>query len=484
MTPSFDRLTRQLPLLGLALYLTYHVGVGLGAPPNGFHKWREADTATVAENFARQDGNFLRPRVNHLNPDPDRPVTDVVGMELPVYNYAVSLLYRAFGMSHAWPRALSALGGLALALGVAALARRCGGDRGTVGLAAYFAAFSPLVAFYSHKIQPDVWALALTVLGVDAFLRWIDGGRRRDGVLTALLLALAGGMKPTFFFVGLPMLWMLVRRKGWQGLRRPGPWCIALGALAPAFLWLSYARRLTEVYGWGYFYLGGDMLAEMASLFEAQFYQNVLLTWPFELAVGVPALVFVGVSLSRERRRESSQLAYIWLIGAYVVFILAAGHCASPHDYYYLPAVPAFVLLAAFGARRSLESSRRWLRRGALALILLLPLATLARIDGRFGPSVDFATLRTQIASNIAPSALALALDPTPGILLYETGLKGWVRAPGATAEDVKAAVRRGATVLVADTAKSPLLPEVQALLGAPVVTVGGLQIFPIAELR
>jgi hypothetical protein len=460
---------RLLPSLALLVYLALHVP-GITQAPNGFHRWREADTATVAENFARQDAAIWRPRVNRFNRG-----TDIVGMELPAYNYAVSLLYRVFGFAHLWARLLSAAGGLVLALGVGALARAYRADASTQRLAAYVAAFSPLVVFYSMKIQPDVWAAALTVWSVVHFRVWVEANGRRRALAAALLLAVAGGIKPTYFFAGLPMLWTLVRVRGARGILSPSAWAVAVLALAPAFAWLHYARGLTETYGWDYFYLGGDMLTEMAGVFDRRFYQNLFLTWPIEMAVGVPAFLFAAWALYRERARETTRLSVVWIGGCFVVFVLAAGHCAAPHDYYYLTAVPAFALLAAAGFRAALDASRAWLRRFAVTVLVILPVASYGRIRQRLEPGIDFARVRASATSQLPPRTLAVAIDETPGTLLYDTGLKGWQVTPDASADEVRTWLAQGATVVLAEPGRTPVRDDVAALLGSVVFAVDGL---------
>src|SRR5688500_12663916 len=88
----------------LVAFVLVHL-VGIDAPPNGFHVWRESDTATVAENFATEAMDFRAPRINMRGLGPG-----IVGTELPVYTYATALAYRTLGFSHAWPRLLSLLG--------------------------------------------------------------------------------------------------------------------------------------------------------------------------------------------------------------------------------------------------------------------------------------------------------------------------------------------------------------------------------------
>lgn len=454
------------------LFVVCHLR-GIDAPPNGFHKWRETDTATVAENFATESMNFFAPRVNL------RDAGDgVVGMELPVYNYATALLHRALGFSHLWPRLLSLIAGIWLLFGIYAMARKLGGDEWTARIAMFLAAFSPLVGFYATKIQPDVLGLALTVWGFVQFLDWTDGPSKRSLLTSAACLALAGAVKPTFLFVGLPMAWILWTERGRDFWREPAVWMLAGTVVLPAFGWLAYARGLSERVGSTYFYLGGDLLAEMQGLLSRQFYQNTLLTWPWEMALGLPATLIL--LLGFRRRFEGMAVTLVWLAGAFVVFAMAANHCATPHDYYFLPAVPALVFGAASVARRMLEQPSTWRRAATMLLLVGAAGYGVQRIQKRFDPAVDFAGARELGSRAVERGALVLAVDPLPGDVFYRAGLKGFRAAPPLTERDLIKASRLGAKYLVLPATESLIPAVVGKHVGARRWSAAGLTIYPL----
>ncbi len=456
---------------------------GISAPPNGFHLWRESDTAMVAENFATESMDFFQPRVHVRGTG-----TGIVGMELPVYGYASALLYRAFGFSHVWPRLLSTLGGLLMLLGLERVFRRLSGDPLLAVLGLYMAAFAPLVAFYSVKIQPDTWALAATVWGFVGFGRWLDGPRQgaaawRAWLLTVACLALAGSIKPTFLFVGLPMLYCLWQRDGVRGVVAWPHLLLGAVILTPIALWFKHARALTEAFGSAYFYLGGEWATELAGLFSPLFYQHLLLTWPWELAAGVPGTVLILYAFGHRRALAGGMPLLFWLAGCYVTFVLAAQHCATPHDYYYLPAVPVFAFGAAAGARWMLGDPRRWVRGMALGLLLIVPVYGYGRMRKRYDLQHDFAGVRaavqTAVAANGTAPGLAVAVDGVPGYLLYRAGLHGWHVTPDAAAADLPALQAQGARyVLVRRQASLP--QGLAALVGPALVSADDVVLLPL----
>jgi 4-amino-4-deoxy-L-arabinose transferase-like glycosyltransferase len=465
---------RRLPLIALAavvLHLAVHAP-HLAEPPGGFHRWRESDTATVAAAFLRNGLDFFTPEVNLVGPNG----TTRVGTELPVYTYATALAYETLGFTHVWPRLLSLLGALLLAASTAAVAARIAPGRPRLAATAgWLTLFCPLVLFYGGRIQPDVWGMALATTGAALFL-----GPRTPGrlLLAALCLALAGGIKPTFFFIGLPLLVALARDEGLaRAARRPALWVFAALSLLPAIVWLRHARALIAAFGAPYFYLGEGWTEALRELGNRQFYQNVFLTWPFELVIGLPLIPLFLYGARRLRELPGWPLLAAWVAGALVVFALAAGHCATPHDYYYLPLVPPLVLVLAHG----LTSLRKpGLVKLAACAVALAPLTSYLRVRARYADDPEFWALR-ESAARLPPEALVLAIDTMPGFQLYRVGRRGLQTLPDVRLRVVADAWNDGARYLVHEERNGKLSQAARAALSpAPVATAGPTAIYEI----
>lgn len=448
----------------------------LASPPNGFHTWREADTAQIAERFAADGASPTRPRVWHLGAAPDGEA----GSELPAYTFAVSRLYRAFGFSHAWARGLS----LAAAGAVVALIWSFGcwlglSSRGAL-LAAFAAGWAPLLLFYGRKIQPDVLGLACALGGFRAFLAYLGsrgGSRGLYALLAGVLLAIAGGIKPTLLGVGLPMLVALHRSDGWAGLRRPWTWVVALLALGLPVLWLKHASSLNTLRGDDYFYLGGNWLSELAGVLKPSFYQNVLLTWPFELAPGA-LIIIAAIILVRQREAlKVDPLLVAWIIAGLATCVMAAEHCATPHDYYYLPLLPPLALLAGAWIDRALATGipRAW-RVGLVAVVMGFPLYGTLRIAARFEERPGFEALRQALDEAGEREALAVAIDELPGDLLYRAGLRGWAIGPGAGPDQIAPYLARGASLVIVPQGEEGW-KSLAPMVGVTVAAAGGVEV-------
>jgi 4-amino-4-deoxy-L-arabinose transferase-like glycosyltransferase len=417
---------RTLVVILMAFFSAMLVRSGDG--PNGFHKWRESDTAAVAANFFGESWDFLAPRVDQRGSG-----SGIAGMELPVYNYAVALSYAASGgINHRFARVITAVGGVVALIGVWLCALQILGSVPAALASVAFVALSPLFFFYSRKIQPDVWALAFALHGLHLYMRsgLADRGRwLLQGIAAGLLLALAGSIKPTFLCFGASMLAWEWHRASLRQLFSLRNLVVAILAIVPVFAWIHFAQSVNFREGVAYFAVALDLSASFAALQTTAFWQNVFLTWLWEMQIGLPmAWVFVyGCYKIRQRPEPKIFLPLLsWVCGALLIFALVATHTSTPHDYYTLPIVPPLAMITAIGFVAALENRRIWLRRAALASAVLMLAYTPLRLKDRYGKPYDFHAGRTVADHYLDRDALVVAYDNAPGVLLYRIGRKGW----------------------------------------------------------
>ena len=90
----------KIPLL-LAVLLAAFFLVQLphlnNAPWEYYDSWRQTDTYTLAQNFARYDGNPLHPQFNY-----DGTGDNFVQLELQILPWLASLVYRIIGDDPYW----------------------------------------------------------------------------------------------------------------------------------------------------------------------------------------------------------------------------------------------------------------------------------------------------------------------------------------------------------------------------------------------
>jgi hypothetical protein len=445
-------------------------------PPNGFHTWRETDTVAVAYNFYTENWNFLQPRIDM------RGTGDgIVGMELPIYSYTTALLFALCGYSHLWPRLLTVGGGCLFLLGLHRLCKSTTGSAELAGLAIFLAATSPLLFFYSHKIMPDVWALALGVNGLACFVAWVLEARRWQAILSALCVALAAAVKPSALCIGLPMLALLVERHGVAFLRQWRYWLYGMACVLPAGIWWDYALQVNPATR-GYFYLGGNWAEIVAALQHKKFYQHALLTFPWELLIGLPMAWAFLYGLWHRCTLPRCRVLLWWIAGCYVAFVLLASHIATSHDYYTLPAVAPLAVITAWGVYRALAHHRPTLHLLAILALAVAPLLMYGRIAQRYSKPYDFFAGRVLADAYIPKHTKVITNDRTPGALLYRTGRKGWRLDRTAGVHGFFEAVRGGARFFVVENHQGYDLTPFQPYLAPPVYTHESITVYPIVS--
>jgi|GEM_PF-996933 len=432
----------------LVLFAIPHI-LTLWLPPNGYHKWRESDTAAIIENYYQEDMNPLHPRVNQRG---DK--SGITGMELPLYNYTAALLYHVLepdpetGPYFQIPRGLTLLAGLISLWLVFSIARFWLDELGAA-IAAWATACSPLFFYYSSKIMPDIWMLTLGLGSVLCYLHYLDNRKVVNLLGAGLLLVLSAAIKPLILCILLPFLVMSVRKSDHKLQGAVKALLFATVTIVPVVLWFLWARQVNIEHESPGFYLGENMGSFAEMLFSAQFFKKLFLQWPWELWIGWALVPVFLTGLVLSIRRRSLRASWWWVLAVYIVFIPMAQHARS-HDYYSLIIVPPLALLTALGASYLWEH-RRWYSRLALVLLLLAPMGTFARIHQRFGSGKDFYEVRSEVNKVIPRDALVICHDDNSAILLYQLNRHGWVVRDVDTHHEVDSLIKLGGQYFLSD---------------------------------
>lgn len=354
-------------LLALVLAIAAALrAVHLDAPVIGEHSWRQADTAAMARNFHEIELDLLHPRV-----DWGGTGSGLIESELPLFPFAVALLYRAVGVDEAWARLLALLLSLATIVWLYRLALATT-DAATALWAAAFVAVLPLSVHFGRAVMPEPLMMAASVGGLFHFLMWTRTGSRRQFATSAALVALACTVKLPCLYLGAPLLYLAWCRFGRSTPTRPALWAYAALVLVPTAAWYAHAHRLFLETGLtvGIWDLG-DKFSDLELITSARYWERVvvvrfahrLLTWP-----GL-ALFLIGLCLRRRSREE--RVFDAWLAG-FAVFVLVAGRGHYAHNYYQLPVLlPAAVFMGKPLARFLRAPLLRSPLRVALLLLVL-----------------------------------------------------------------------------------------------------------------
>ncbi len=328
-----------------ALLRLYH----LTAPYVDLSAWRSLDYASMARNFYEMSYALWLPRVDWAGPD------GLVESEFPILPWLVALVYPLTGVQAWLGRLLTLTCGLMGILYLFALVRRLLGERAAL-FSALVLVLNPLHLYFSRTFQPDVPMMAAVTAALYHLDRFLEGSRRH-GVATAAAVAMGGCLKLSALFVGLPMLVLIVARRGWHGMRDWRLWAIGIAGLLPVALWYAHARHLFLAHGYTVGILsGGHDKLQTSTYLSMPWWWRVMLTeriWKWILTpAGIPLFLTGLVSLVRAWRYPSTSrwrrhgvlTVLAWLCtGCLFVLIVAEGNLDMPH-YQLVAAVPGAVV--------------------------------------------------------------------------------------------------------------------------------------------
>ncbi len=416
----------------------------LNSPPTGHHGWRQSDTAAVARNFATEEFNIFRPRMDWRGDGPG-----YVEMEFPLYPAAAAGVYRLIGVHHWIPRLLAAFGATLAVLLMFELVTLTHGYRIAAWVAIVFA-WLPAGVFFGRAIMPEAWLLLAIVAGVYYFTLWSRTGKLLPLAGSAVAIAAAILLKLPALHVGLPLLFLAWSRLGFRCLFHPLMLVYAVTALAPGGPWYWHAAEMRHQYGNTFGVLHSDKWGSIGPLLTARWYHNMLGNIGADHlgVLGLPLLA-MGVMARGQARRNGMYLA--WAL-ACVIYLLLAARGNQVHDYYQIPMTPVM----AFFIGRALESW--WQRRPiAIVVVCITFLATstyfAARLFSRELPgNRQFDALASALAGCTSPNELVVFVGDwgqTDPCTLYLAGRKGWaLGAEEISPEHLDQLIKRGAVAL------------------------------------
>ncbi len=441
---------QKILLLIISVYFLSHL-IGITDPANGYHAWRESDTAAVNESFAKETTNIFLPRI-HQREDK----SGITGMEFPIYNFTAGMIQRVLPKSalaaHASARMLSTLIGLLALLGIFKLGSKLFSER-TGLFAAFFLLCSPLFFFYSRKIQPDIILVAASIWAVYYFLKAVEDDNKPNLIYSVLLASLASLIKPTALFIGVPFVYIIYRKNRSVGdLFKIKYIASGFVILALTFIWNSHAKNLQNEYGLFSFYLGGDMMAYWAKTNWCEFFHNIFVGWLSELFLGLGAMVGTVIGLIYLRKFEKNTgVVLSWILGAYIIFFFVSEHMSAFHDYYGFVAVPGLVLLAAYTFEKVIYSGNKFMKYFFSVLMVASAGLVYPRVQHRYGnyKNANFEQNRKVINKYIPADSRITIEDSSPAIELYRAGRFGWTFRPGAKPNVIEQQAKAGASYAV-----------------------------------
>jgi len=404
--------------------------IGIDQPFIDPWSWRQSDVAAIARNFLENGFHFTRPQIDWAGNQPG-----YVGTEFPVLPFMAALIYRSAGVQE-WIGRLQGV----LLFGAAlpfffGLVRRIFSEA-AAAWATFFYAFAPLSLVASRAFMPDVPSLSLAIIGLYFFLRWVDEGRFRWLVWSAILVSLALLIKLPTAIIGVPLFYLASRRDTFARnadvrahvpprqnfLARWELWFFAVVALIPSALWYWHAHRIsTKFYPYHFFGAGGFRIMSVAWYWEL-----VRQTAFSSLTLTLFALALLGALVVP---RAKYTRVFHWWLAAMLLFIFAAGY-GNRHQWYQLPLVPIAAVFA--GCACAWIAARGPIPRvipglGAVLLVFSFGISSYFCVQPLYRPAAaGLRNLGVELDQATTANALIIAATDGDPTVFYYAHRKGW----------------------------------------------------------
>lgn len=336
------------------------------SPVFDFHSWRQADTASIARNFVREDFSPLHPQVDFRG---DQAVGFVeTGFEL--HAFLAATLAKVVGFSTGLGRLVSVLSFPLSALLLWAFLRdRYGQGAAVVGTAIY-AVGLPLTMYVDRSILNEPLLTLLTFASFRSAQLYLRD--RRLPALAALIasMALIAIVKPTYLVAGAFVAGLFMERQGLRGLARWELWVVAAAAIGAGTAWFQHARTLHALTGLSFGVT--DKLFDAELLLSGRFVSKILTRLVKDVLgpVGIVAAIY-GVIVAR----QSGRWAEVFGLAAFVGYLAVVTTGNFAHNYYQLPVVPPAVCAIALGLVTAVDRSgarRSWPVERRIAVLAAL----------------------------------------------------------------------------------------------------------------
>jgi 4-amino-4-deoxy-L-arabinose transferase-like glycosyltransferase len=407
--------------------------------------WRQADDATIADNFFRGHWNIFLPMISWNGPG-----ENYVGYEFQLTTYIAAMLYHVFGQ-HDW---VARSVGVAFGLwGIFAFFRLTDllFGRSKALVCAAILAVAPGAVFTDRSFLPDPVMLSLILTCVWLFVAHQQNNTSRDLVLSGFSGALGCLTKLTGAIVGLPVVYLWARELP-PLLQARTAYILKYGAAGlavaiPIVGYYSFAVYVSRTYPPYHVGANGNWLWDESlwkwvrqGYFLREFGHTAGLFWGKPLL----ALALIGLVAPKTSNQPKAPhfFFHVWLASGVILYTFAARELVhNPWNFHIL--TPALAGLAAHGtcivaniASTAISAARTWVVTivvGAIAVIGSVNLQWLYAGYARQTVELGHALRRVSEPSDLVVTIGSAVGEPGA---IYYSGRAGWVFPPAGTDVD------------------------------------------------
>ncbi len=423
-------------LLILLTALTFRL-YKINSPLADLHSWRQADTAAVARNFARDGIDLMHPRYDDLssietgieNPQGYRMV------EFPLYNGIVATTYKLlpFFPLEVYGRLTTAFFSFVIiAIIYYLLFKEVSRFAGIIGSLVY--AIFPFFVFFSRVILPETTALAFAFLSILFMYIYTQKNLGRYAsflffIFSSIFFAIALLIKPTVIFYGISLLYLLVRKFRFDVIKKLETYLFFIFAFVPLLLWRMYIKNFPEGIP------ASDWLFTSVNTYQGLktiFLRPAFFRWIFFERIGemifgayLSFLFILGIL-----RRNTKFFLHSLLISALIyLFVFEGGNVQ--HEYYQTLILPPLAIFIAIGVDFLWSLRKNLLPAGLTFLIVgIVGLASFFfsyyKIKDFYNVPSDLTTISRIIKTLTQPDDKIVTDRSGDTTLLYLADRKGW----------------------------------------------------------
>lgn len=425
---SSGRLQTRLLLIGILTLGFMARAATVKSPVFDFHSWRQADTASIARNFLREDFNPLHPQVDSRG----EQAVGYVETGFEIHAFLTAALAKVAGFSTSLGRLVSVLSFPLSALLLWAFLRDRYGQPAAVTGTAIYAVGLPLSMYADRAILNEPLLVLLTFASFRSAQLYLRDGRPPALAGLFVAMALIAVVKPTYLIAGAFVAGLFVERHGGRGLARWELWAVGAVTVGAGVAWFQHARTLHAITGLSFGLT--DKLFDAELLFSGAFVSKIVVRIVKDVLgpVGVAGAIY-GVIVAR----QSGRWAELVGLAAFLVYLGAVTTGNFAHNYYQLPIVPPAICAMALGLTTAVErigQRRSWtsdrLIAGVAAVVWLAALTTFIRAASAhswYEVDYDRVHICEELVRTVPPGRRLAFLHYGSPDLLFCSDRKGWI---------------------------------------------------------
>lgn len=335
----------------------------INIPLADFHSWRQADTASVARNFLKNDFNLFQPKYDDLsniqsgleNPNGYRMV------EFPIYNAIFAYLYKIFPFFslEVWGRLTSIFFSLVIISIIYYLLLK-EKNRITAFFGSLIYAVFPFFVFYSRVILPETTALGFSMISI--FFLYLYTEKKENKfelvfyLISLIFFSISLLIKPTAIFFIFPLIYLFFKKKSLKIFTNFLFYFYFFLSIIPLVFWRNYIQKFPEgipANSWLITSIstGGEM---KKIFFKPAFFRWIFFERINNLILGGYLTIFLIIGILEKTKKY---FLHSFLLSTFsYLFIFQGGNVQ--HDYYQTLILPSLAIFSGIGINLIIQNKK------------------------------------------------------------------------------------------------------------------------------